>query len=64
MNLGVNGAGLAIATTYILEFSAVTIISHCIPRIRKALFCPTEDSYNNWDEYLKISMPVTLMMVA
>ena len=61
---GVLGGGLAMATTYISIFTFMTLHSHCIPQIKKALFWPTADSFTGWGEYLAISTPATIIMCA
>ena len=55
---------MAMATTYIFIFTFMTLHSHCIPQIKKALFWPTSDSFTGWGEYLAISAPATIMMCA
>lgn len=61
---GVVGGGMAMATTFIFIYTFLTLHSHCIPEIRKALFWPTADSFTGWGEYLSISTPATIMMCA
>ena len=63
-NMEVFGAGFAMALSCILMYSSVTILSHRIPRIEKALFFPTMESLEEWGEYLAISIPATIMICA
>ena len=64
LNYGVIGGGMATATTNILIYATITLHSNCIPRIQKALFWPTADSFTEWREYLSISLPATVMICA
>jgi len=44
-DMGVRGLGIATMITYASMFIFVTIYSHCIPAIRKALFWPTKEAF-------------------
>ena len=63
-NLGVQGLGLATMITYFLMFFFTTIYGHCIPAIKKAIQCPTKDSFTGWGQYFGISLPATVMLLA
>ena len=58
--------GLAIATdiTTLTMLLIVTGYAHCIDSIRETLFFPTADSFKGWEEYLRLSIPATLMLCA
>ena len=58
------GAGLAMTVSNLVQFTIITILSHNIPRIKDALFWPTMDSFREWNEYLSISLPATMMLCA
>ena len=58
--------GLAIATD-ITTFTMLVIVTgyaHCIKSIKETLFFPTTDSFRGWAEYLRLSVPATLMLCA
>ena len=58
--------GLAIATN-ISTFTmllVITIYAHSIKSINEALFFPTSSAFKNWGEYLKLSIPATVMLCA
>ena len=58
--------GLAIATnisTFTMLF-IITVYAHCISSISDALFFPTSDSFKHWGEYLRLSIPATVMLCA
>lgn len=60
----VQGAGMAMTLTSFLMWLTVTIISYRIPRIQEALFFPTAESLQDWQEYFAISIPATIMICA
>lgn len=63
-DLKIYGAGLAVAVTAFSMFLVVTYISHRVTRIEDALFWPTSESFDDWAEYIAISLPATLMLCA
>jgi Na+-driven multidrug efflux pump len=58
------GSGIAMSLTYIIEFITVIILANNVPRIKKVLFWPTKESFNDWAEYFAISVPATVMICA
>ena len=63
-DMGVRGLGLATMITYFSMFFFTTIYSHCISAISEALQWPTKDSFVGWYDYLRISLPATVMLLA
>lgn len=62
--LGIRGLGIATMLSYFSMFVFVTIYSHCIPSIQKALFWPTKDTFTGWGPYLSIGLPAMVMLMA
>jgi MATE family multidrug resistance protein len=62
--LGMLGAGLANATSALIMWIIVTIISLTVSELKDALFWPDRESFSRWGEYLAISIPVTIMICA
>jgi Na+-driven multidrug efflux pump len=50
--------------TYTIEFVTVLLLAHNVPRLRKALFWPTKESFDDWAEYFAVSVPATIMICA
>ena len=63
-DMGVSGLGLATMVTYFFMFLFTTIYSHCIKEIEKAITWPDKQSFKGWGEYLRISLPATVMLLA
>ena len=40
------------------------IYALCIPEIKRAMFWPNRDTFNGWHDYLAISLPSTVMLLA
>ena len=64
LNMGVEGLGIATMITYFLMYLFTILYALCIPQIRKAMFCPNKDSFTGWWDYLSISLPATVMLLA
>jgi multidrug resistance protein, MATE family len=64
LQMGLIGAGLALTVTNLCEYTAVTIISYSVPRIQEAMFLPSKESLRDWNEYLAVSVPATVMICA
>jgi len=65
LEMGVQGLGIATSITYFTCWLLITVYSHfCIPKIRKAFYCPGKESFRHWWQYLKISLPNTVMVCA
>jgi multidrug resistance protein, MATE family len=64
LNYGVAGAGIAMTTTYLVQYLVIIIYAYCLPQISQALSCPGKQSFVGWGEYLAISLPATLMICA
>ena len=63
---GMELKGLAIAmniTTFTMLLM-ITIYAQCISSVRDALFFPTLDAFKGWGEYLRLSIPATVMLCA
>ena len=63
-DMGVAGLGIATMITYFIMFVFTTVYGHCIPAIKKAIQWPRKDSLRGWGEYLEISLPATIMLLA
>ena len=63
-DMGVAGLGFATMITYFFMFAFTTIYGHCISAIKKAIHCPGREVFRGWVEYLKISLPATIMLLA
>jgi multidrug resistance protein, MATE family len=50
------------ATTNLLMFTSITVISHRVKKLEPALFFPTRESFKDWGEYFGIAIPVTIML--
>lgn len=64
MGKQVTGLGYAMATTNLLMFASVTVISHSVTRLKPALLMPTREAFRDWGEYFSIAVPVTVMLSA
>ena len=58
--------GLAIATdiSAFLMLIIITVYAHQIDSVNEAFFFPTMDSFSNWGEYFRLSIPATVMLCA
>ena len=63
-DMGVEGLGIATMITYFLMYFFTIIYALCIPQIRKAMLCPNKDAFSGWSDYLSISLPATVMLLA
>jgi Na+-driven multidrug efflux pump len=61
---GVRGLGIATCITYFAMYIFTEIYALCIPEIKKAMFWPNRDTFNGWHDYLAISLPSTVMLLA
>jgi len=50
--------------TYFLMFLFTAIYAICIKTVRQSLSWPNKDSFTNWGDYLRISLPSTVMLLA
>ena len=62
--LGVQGLGIATMISYFFMFLITAIYMISIKALRESLQWPNKDSFTNWGEYLRISLPSAVMMVA
>lgn len=62
--MGVTGLGIATAITYFTMLMIITINAWCISHIRDCIFFPTADSFRDWGEYFRLSVPATVMICA
>lgn len=63
-SMGVRGLGYATLITYFNMFSITVIYAVCTKEVRQALSWPNKDAFTNWAEYLRISVPSTVMLLA
>lgn len=64
LDMGVAGLGIATCIAYFSMFFFTAIYAYCIETVRKAMHCPTKDSFCGWKDYLAISGPATIMLLA
>lgn len=62
--MGIKGLGLATSITNFNLLTITMIYCHCTPDINRALSMPGKDSFRGWSEYLKVSLPSTVMICA
>ena len=62
--MGVRGLGFATMLTYFLMFLFTAIYALCIKEVRRSIKWPKRDSFTNWGDYLRISLPSTVMLLA
>lgn len=62
--LGVRGLGLATMITYISMWLLSEVYAFSIPTVRKALQWPSRETFIGWKDYLAISLPATIMLLA
>ena len=63
-DMGVAGLGYATMVAYFSMFLFTFIYAYCIKAVRQALHCPRKDSLSGWSDYLAISGPATIMLLA
>ena len=65
LKMGVEGLALATSITHFTCWLLTTIYSSfCIPKIRKAFFCPGREAFRHWCSYLQLSLPTSVMECA
>jgi MATE family multidrug resistance protein len=62
LEMGVRGLGLATSITKFNLLLVTIVYSKCSPQISCALQFPDRDSLRGWSEYLKVSLPSTIMI--
>ena len=62
--MGEIGLGLTVIITNFSMLTMVEVYSLCIPRIRESIFWPDRHTLSNWEEYLKLGIPATVMLCA
>lgn len=62
--MGIKGLGLATSVTNFNLLTITLIYCHCTPDISRALVMPTKSCFRGWSEYLKVSLPSTVMICA
>lgn len=63
-DMGIKGLGLATSIKDGILLLSVTVYGGYLEDIRPALFPPGYESFTEWGEYLKVSLPCTIMMCA
>ena len=63
-DLGVSGIGIATMITYFCMYLFTEVYAHFIPAIKPAIQCPNKDTFAGWGDYLSISLPATVMLLA
>ena len=64
-NKGVKGLGMATSLTYFTCWLLTTLYCNlCLPKIRKALRWPGKEIFHRWGQYLKISLPTSVVICA
>jgi multidrug resistance protein, MATE family len=61
---GVQGLGIATLISYFAMYIFTEIYACCIRDISKAIFWPNKDTFTGLSEYLSISLPSIVMLVA
>jgi len=61
---GIKGLGLASSTKDFVLIATVMIYGSCSEKIKPLLLTPDLDSFRGWGEYLKVSLPSTVMICA
>jgi len=61
---GVSGLGIATLATYFLMFFFTLVYSFCIKTLRESLSWPNKQSFTCWGEYMQISAPSIIMLLA
>ena len=61
---GVYGLGIATLATYFLMFFLTAIYSFYIKTLRESLSWPNKAAFASWGEYMKISAPSIVMLLA
>lgn len=64
LEMGVRGLGFATMVAYFCMFFFTAIYAYFIKAVRMALHCPNKESFKGWKEYLAISGPATIMLLA
>ena len=64
LNMEVVGLGIASNITALTMLVCITIHAQCLSQVSNALFCPNAEAFKNWGEYLKLSLPATMMLCA
>lgn len=62
--LGIVGLPIASSCKDFLILSTVMIYGNCSDQIRPALYYPDKTSFMGWGQYLKVSIPSTIMICA
>ena len=63
--MGVRGIAIATSISQFTSWLLLTIYQHtCLSKIKKALFFPGVEIWRRWNQYLKISLPNSVMVCA
>ena len=63
-DMGIEGLAIARSVKDIILLATVLIYGNCSDKIRPMLHYPNSESLSGWGEYLKISLPSTVMICA
>ena len=63
-DMGVSGLGIATLITYFAMFLITLTYGFCVSQLRKVFVWPSRDCLRGWGEYLAISLPATVMLLA
>ena len=64
LDLGIRGLAYASSVKDFVLILSVMIYGNCSEKIRPLLLTPDWDSFRGWGEYLKVSLPSTVMICA
>lgn len=64
LKLDIQGLGIATNLTYIIYFLCLLLYTHNIPELQEALIWPTREVFQEWGEYIKLSISSTVMLCA
>ena len=62
LELDIVGIGIAYTITQLTLITFVTVYASCVPAIQDAITLPNSDSFKEWRAYLKLGIPVMVML--
>ena len=64
LRLDLSGLGIACTITWFTSLAIVSCFSFKIAKIREALIMPDLESFKKWGDYLKLGVPVMILLWA
>ena len=62
LEMDIVGIGIAYTITQFTLIIFVTVYASCVPAIQDAITFPNSDSFKEWRAYLKLGIPVMVML--